>query len=670
MDGIEQTYEHWLVEDRPKPSIPKATIFTIAPSTPARISDRNSYEAAVGRLRRALLGSEPEGTVSALSPVRFGTRYLAGTTVPLVGPAFGSVTSGLLVPEQMARPMQPGDMLATYVTGRELHGKSIGLREVIARLREADLLSTLQACAGLLRSFDEATLHAERDKQIAAILAAPFRGRAEEAITAGRALVVPQSVMILVKLALRYCPATPKEAENADWILIALLAIQDELGTDTAGPEVQIPGIIGDARAVAALVQTQAFSTRLDPVTLLAHAYLRWRELARRHGGVAGFTDLAEAFESATAVPLDDFVSTGLAIWVMSQGTGTTILDVHDLRLRIPRPRVKAALRLLAASPTRIRHEICEDERSLGMAWSFDAIRRFPVVRLRGQRLLVISPRLVLERVFSLVRWDLEQNFERSGRRDLAVQTLSFWQLMCEQDGLEGLATMAPPTPWGRRFYRESDLRSAFSTKRRQPKIADFAIEYPNAWIVGDVTSSTLSRDAVIGGSVDALEAGLSKVIDKARQIESTIRELERDESRLTGVASQLGRRFVPVVIMAEGFPVNAATTALIQCRLTTAGLLQEPRVGPLHILDIEELSMVEAMADEGRTLLDLLTQHEEANFKALALRDYILIEARLTPGRARRLRAPFEAAWKPIFAAIRTDSGGSDRAAAVDGAA
>jgi hypothetical protein len=156
------------------------------------------------------------------------------------------------------------------------------------------------------------------------------------------------------------------------------------------------------------------------------------------------------------------------------------------------------------------------------------------------------------------------------------------------------------------------------------------------------------------GDPIDALESGLTKLVAKAAQLESTIAALRKDPSRLTGSEVGQSTTFVPLLVMAEGFPVNPATSALLNFRLHEAGILQERDCTPLHVISNEELSLIEALVEEGHALLTLLRRHTEGSLKSMSLRDFLAAEARLTPAeRPRRLQGPFERAWAPVFRAI-----------------
>jgi hypothetical protein len=211
------------------------------------------------------------------------------------------------------------------------------------------------------------------------------------------------------------------------------------------------------------------------------------------------------------------------------------------------------------------------------------------------------------------------------------------------------------------RFYGEDAIQRAFGTVVQN---ADAAIEYADAWVVVEIGTHQLTRATVVAGSPDALESDLKFGIDKkAAQLDATIRELIGDESRLTGQSPQGRRRYVPVLVLVEGFPVDPMTTTAIRERLRAAGLFAEARIGPMHIVDQEELDMLEAIAEDGGpSLLQLLEDHERSSLADSGLKNWLILErGRGTgPRRPRRLEAVRREAWQPALDRLRKQGEGA----------
>ena len=208
------------------------------------------------------------------------------------------------------------------------------------------------------------------------------------------------------------------------------------------------------------------------------------------------------------------------------------------------------------------------------------------------------------------------------------------------------------PTTGVRRLYLAADIQKAFGTTKKN---ADGTLEYADAFVVIEVSTRPLTRKSVVGGSPDALEEDLDKGIDqKVEQLDETIHRLMEDEKRLTLHAPAARRKYVPVLVVTEGFPVNPMTIAVINARLERKGLLQNPRIGPLHILDLEELYMVEGLTHGGGpSLLELLEEHERASLSRMSFKDWLLMEKRVQPPRSPRINRPFNRAWAPAIRSL-----------------
>ena len=78
--------------------------------------------------------------------------------------------------------------------------------------------------------------------------------------------------------------------------------------------------------------------------------------------------------------------------------------------LRWPRERLEAALRLVAADPATLASAVEIDDATFCLAWSFDAFRQYPVIRLEGDRLFILSPSFLVARLFGwLPLYDLRE---------------------------------------------------------------------------------------------------------------------------------------------------------------------------------------------------------------------------------------------------------------------
>jgi hypothetical protein len=378
--------------------------------------------------------------------------------------------------------------------------------------------------------------------------------------------------------------------------------------------------------------------------------------------------DLANEFEASTGVPLDDFSAVGTALWARSlQVPGQPIPMAYFASYNWDSDRLERTLRLVSREPHELAELLANDDQQLGFQWSFDRLRQFPVVRL-SKGYLVLSPRLLFERMFGwLPIFDLVQGFVDSSDPRRGHRARKFFEDVCERQALDSLRAIGGDG-FGKRLYDDDDLRRAFGTTR---EVADATFDAGSAWIVVEVSTRQLMRGARGGDSESDLSVDLERgVYEKASQLDSTIRALEGDESRLTGSAAVTGRRLLPLLVATEGFPVNPMTTSAIDRELHERGLLRGGLVGRLRIIDQEELYMIESLVETGQaSFLELLDSWGQASLAGMDMKTW-LVTSRFDPGMPARVEDAFRRSWRPALSALGVDPDApdDDRASTADG--
>ena len=582
-----------------------------------------------------------------------GLRYQPGDVVPTIGLEFAVRPDGLAIPARSARPPAPADLIRVYLTGEEVFGRRIGLQYVASAFRRLEISAGLISSARLLARYEGLDIdHRAVDLDLArSWFKEPTRTRVIQEIEQGRALVTPQSILLMMKLALLLSPAEAEPDESIK-VPILVLALQDALGSEQDSDEPNVFRGEVQRPLFRTIIQSQAFGMRTEPATLLARHRLRWHELpqalADRHDAV----DLPATFEQATGVPLDDVAAVAMVLWAAAVQNHLLPFNIATAGLKWNRDRLDRALALLSATPEVLGETTRKLDEIYGVQWSFDAFRQFPIVRLTDDLMLVLSPDMLLERAFGwLPLFDLKEGLRQSGETKRAARAETFFRAVTEAEAMECIRSLAP-TAGVRRLYEEAEIQAAFGTTRKN---ADGTLEYADAFVVIEVSTRPLTRKSVVGGSPEALEDDLAKGIDqKVEQIDETIRRLIEDEGRLTGRAALPRRRYVAVLVVTEGFPVNPMTVTAIAERLSRKGLLEDPRIGPLHVLDQEELYMIEGLTHAGgASMLELLEEHERASLFRMAFKDWLLMEKRVRPPRSPRVSKPFNRAWAPAIRSL-----------------
>lgn len=616
----------------------------------------------VRRLQHQLGGRSPQGIKSGLAAPAFGRPYFAGTTSPVVAPMYSKIASGLYVPASTAAGPSPHEAIKPYLTSDEVLPFDVGAGYALQWLSTVDRTSVLVSCAQILGRRD--ALGADWDETTTELarrwFKEPVATKMANLIAGGSVLLAPQAILVLAKLAIQISPARGGSPDMSP-LLTAFLSLQKDLNV-LDEPDSQASSTDQSNRLYREVIRSQSFALDHEEAMLMARHRLDWHELPGELTSHPEFVDLPGLFLESTGVSITDLEILGIALWVRAmESPGLPIPISYFSTLDWAPERLVAALRLVTGTVSELAAQLDEHQRQFGIQWSFDPLRRYPVVLLESVGLLVLSPELLLERVFGwLPLFDLTEGLRTAGHAKLSDRCRAFFARVCELETVTALSNIVTCAGFAPRFYGEDALRAAFGN---DAKTADAVIDCGDTWVVVEVSTRQLQRASVLAGDLAALETDLARGIDeKAEQIESTIQALAKDESRLTGYATVAGRKFIPVLVITEGFPVNPMTYRAISSRLRDAGLLMLPGVAPLRILDQQEVYLIEHVVELGQDgLLGLLQGYERGNLREMPFRNWLITERRLDAQRPSRLERPFTRAWAPALAALRKAERGRD---------
>jgi hypothetical protein len=339
---------------------------------------------------------------------------------------------------------------------------------------------------------------------------------------------------------------------------------------------------------------------------------------------------MAARFQEATGVALADLVLVLFAMWgAATDGRPRFALSYFDSLGWSPE-RVERTVALFTIDIPHLRAEVRAEAVAFDLQWAIATFERYPVVRMSDGSLLVIDAQLLGRRLLGILPlFDLTHALDQRGDRKLKSQVEGSYAHLSEAYAIEVLMA-ATADASSNRFFGEEALRTAYGRNRQ---VADAAVDYGDAWVVVEITTSRPQRGTVSGQSDATVDADLDKLVAKAGQIESTIAAIRANQTALTGKPAHPNPRFYPVLVVADGFPVNPISLTLLREKLQAAGVLQQHDIAPLEVLDLEELEIVEIFAGgAGPSLRDLVAGHEKSGMANAALREYILVELRLDP--------------------------------------
>jgi hypothetical protein len=354
----------------------------------------------------------------------------------------------------------------------------------------------------------------------------------------------------------------------------------------------------------------------------------RWLEIPQEERGRPEAIDLQAEYEAATGVPLADLRLIAVTLWARAVSHGGFRCGPKYLeQLGLGPERTARALALVSGTTDELSSAVSDDA-APDEDYDSSVFGRRPVMRLANGGFLVLSPLLLLERAFGwLPSWDLRNGLASTGAqgRRRADRALTYLRHTTEVHAVETLAHLASTGRLRGVLYAEDAIQDAFGASRPN---ADCAIEWPGAWVVAEVSSRTVTRETAARRSLESLLDDVSKgVVAKAKQIDGTIAALRRDEARLTHLRSAEVRRFWPVLVTTEGFPVHPLLMPCLRQMITASGLLTHQDTAPLVIMDTEAVEAAEACAERGGpNLPKLLTPHADSGMSSCGFREWLLL--------------------------------------------
>jgi len=594
----------------------------------------------IERLQQELAGQEPaELRRSYIARLEEGRLVWPGTTVPRLGivPA-AQTASELIVPASAVAGPAPIDAVSVYLNSTDLIGRPLTDGELDQLFKSATDEHFIMVAATWLALLEQ---HGSLDIDFqleagAKLFTEPMLTKVQNLIKNGKRLLAPQVLVAVIKAALLVTPpGIPAWANNykgPDPFAPAMLGVADRLGLQATGNG----GLWGSYPADLSLevARNQSFNADHNFGSLLARYQRLWHDLPGQLAGEPGAVDVEGVFEQITGVTLDDLLLVGIPATVVAE-RGQVRFErgyfYNDFPL--PKAKIDAVFELLATDKATMRTLVRQESRASGFDWSYTAFRRFPMLHADNGDIILLSPVFLQERLTGgAAYWTLHDHFLDQGTA-LVDRFRSFHGRIVECYARESVERMVPELPGGaRRVWYEEDMQQAWSPKRSKVSVCDIAIDYGWAWVCIEVVSGRLTQKSLVGGTAADFDQDVAKLVEKKiKQLDATIRHLDRDEEKLTGRPRAQGRRIYPVILVAHGFPVNPITMTEIHERTAREGLLQGAHVGRLEIIDLDELEQIEALHESGGpSLATLLADKQTANLYRAALNQYLYFERRV----------------------------------------
>lgn len=366
-----------------------------------------------------------------------------------------------------------------------------------------------------------------------------------------------------------------------------------------------------------------------DASEMIARTWTLWRE---HSPGVQKLRELGatprELLREATGLELEDLMAICFAAYGHLVGTreGGPVLMNPDYftKAAMTEEQEQAALQVLTSTPDEIRERL---QRTVG-EYDFLPFQSKPILRT-DDGFLILDSRFLLDKftirglywiVHDYLKYHLRDE-ERRGRWSEAHAK------MVENMVEEQLRSVAPGLPKSpdRAFYGEEEIADSY-TQKDGDKVCDAAVDYGDRILLFEVVDRQLTHGTRVEGRASAFEKDTTlAVVDKCRQLDAIAKAVLADPSALTGRPPVPGMRVVPVLVVAGGYPSDPVSRGYAEKRLEKEGLLDNPRIDKLGIVDLGEVEMLEALAKTHHDLAKVITDWKHSDNRNFALRNFLI---------------------------------------------
>jgi len=561
-----------------------------------------------------------------------GRVMFEGTSIPILGAGRLGASEGLAFPESAVGEREPtaaylvlGDYLFT-----EDEGIAVNLEALIAMLAgdhpQTEMLAQLSFLDHLL---GQPQIAAELTERYVDMWTDDVKERLRNALrpdaSPRRAFLARQPILAAIRYVLtRESPPAPAARYPA--LVSAILLSHAVAMTLEASGEDTGELIAGSpAYLLLEVVRAAGLYSVLDMYAAIDRVVRLWELYGPRvtRGGLD--KNPLELLTEATGLELKDIVGLGFVLLARRVNglKGEPLFDSPDLRVGMDPKHVQSFLDLVSAEPEALSTAL----QSSDSRFAFLPIEQTPVLRTeRG--LLVLDEAALWKRITAGLYWAVHDYIKdvRAPKADDNLRWNEAYSEMVEmavEDQLQAMAPRLLSSEGGTLFFTEEDMERAFGPQQR----ADAAVDFGEVMLLAEIVSGQLAVATRIEGSIAKFKDDTKRlVIEKCHQLDSASDAILAKERLLTGFPGPPGRRILPVVVVGGGYPVSRLTMAYIREELARLALLQDPRVMPLGIIDIEELEMMEGVADNhGLTPVEVLRAWRESPLGEWPLGYYLI---------------------------------------------
>lgn len=543
----------------------------------------------------------------------------------------------LFVPPTL--PQLHGEMenIKAYVTYSELTGRKPTTEEFVEKLQGMGLKSLMASLSNLIQVLhNDGVGNIELQRRLRDQALTPQRLTRLTTVEQWnqRIIFFPQQILFALKMAIHHSPDTEDPRPNEEFrdALIDILLIASEfLGN------LELPEDLGEIEKViiSHLVRDYLMNMTDQFRYMIPRASILYRKLPFEEELLAAhdFMDLPTIFEHATGIPLKDYIAFGFAIlgWFVDQSELRQTYNPERQSINpktfFSKAKVDPALteRLLdtlthsyESARARIK-ERGEDPAKFN--YDFLPFMEKALYQVKEDAIVPVHLGYLESKFTNAIYWTIHDYLEGENR----LKFTRFFGKIFETYVRRCIQRAIPDNPLlARRVYPEF----IYSTGAGDCKTSDVVLIYGNSAIFLEATASRIRMEATaLSGDLQAFDGDLDKIIlQNAQQLTDRIRDFRNGLYSFDGITSHEINRIYPAIVTIHSMPEATPIWNYIREQLKKRNLLQEDGVEPLQLIDIEEMEILEAILQQGLSLLQVLQgRAADPERRNIGLKNYLI---------------------------------------------
>lgn len=184
-----------------------------------------------------------------------------------------------------------------------------------------------------------------------------------------------------------------------------------------------------------------------------------------------------------------------------------------------------------------------------------------------------------------------------------------------------------------KKTYPQKPLRVLFEKEGDNTGGVDAIIIYPDSLILIEVTTKKVRYDYWISSNYSEVEKSLFRILikddkSKGRAIKlfNAIKKIRLGDVPIDELNISNIRKFIPIILFEKSPPMHRRLWNIYDSFLQKNGITDRRFLDDLDFWDIEELEMVLADVQKGKTIPEILKEKEKAGFFKDSIRNYYII--------------------------------------------